>query len=214
MLQVKCPHCGWSDKLEEDLMGQVAECPECENDFTLEALSEKTGSQPRKKKPSERVRKSKRGGARSSRSRPEAPAKKKFPILKVTFYAVGAICVVAMLFDGGGSSANPHTRKHLDAVIKQINETQADEPWRKDLMKEVARYYHHKAVDRSPRSNSKKSLHKRVSSADYQSQLTQLMSRDLNAFSRNKALTLEKNRRKIEHTPLKKGRRSIEVFSG
>lgn len=31
----KCPNCTWSDEVEDEFLGQQAECPSCENDFIV-----------------------------------------------------------------------------------------------------------------------------------------------------------------------------------
>ncbi|MCM8534437.1 MAG: hypothetical protein NE334_00715 [Lentisphaeraceae bacterium] len=38
MIPTLCPHYGWSDKVQYEYLGQVAECPQCEADFQVELV--------------------------------------------------------------------------------------------------------------------------------------------------------------------------------
>lgn len=34
----QCPNCTWSDEVEDEFLGQQAECPSCENDFIVKTI--------------------------------------------------------------------------------------------------------------------------------------------------------------------------------
>ena len=38
MAKCKCPHCGWSDHVEEELVGEIVNCPSCAAEFTVRKL--------------------------------------------------------------------------------------------------------------------------------------------------------------------------------
>lgn len=45
----QCPHCDWSDEVEDSYLGREAECPECETDFIVAEMKKLVSSKPKLK---------------------------------------------------------------------------------------------------------------------------------------------------------------------
>ena len=64
-----CPHCGWSDVVGDEFLGQTAECPSCENDFVVQDAEAIVEASPQNKKL--KVAAKKKTGVSTTRKSPQ-----------------------------------------------------------------------------------------------------------------------------------------------
>lgn len=196
MINISCPNCNWSSSVDDKLLGQIAECPSCGNDFTIggknsqesvsqqEVAESSTARLKSKSRIKTTVRLNKTAVERPVTRRPGKAAKTEKPprnskaILKIVGGVVLVIGILVFMYFDHENNRQENWKMN-DKVIAHLTKENFPEPWYKLLTVDSAQFNHYSALNMCKRINSKKSFNAKYSEDEYAENLLKNMSYDL-----------------------------------